>query len=101
MSHSNALRMLAAAFVLGAAGMAWGQSPKPALSPGQAVAEAKAVVDLAVRCGGEPRVDAGPPAVPGKNIALVIEDLRNGGVLAASLGLREACLLYTYPSPRD
>jgi len=90
MSHSNALRMLAAAFVLGAAGMAWGQSPKPALSPGQAVAEAKAVVDLAIRCGGEPRVDAGPPAVPGKNIALVIEDLRNGGVLAASLGLREA-----------
>jgi ribose transport system substrate-binding protein len=54
------------------------------------LAEAKAVVDLAIRCGSEPRVEAGPPAVPGKTIALVIEDLRNGGVLAASLGLREA-----------
>jgi ribose transport system substrate-binding protein len=84
---------LAAALVLCALGTdraAWGQSPKPGLSQSQALAEAKAVVDLAIRCGSEPRVEAGPPAVPGKTIALVIEDLRNGGVLAASLGLREA-----------
>lgn len=87
------LRALAAALVLCALGTdraAWGQSPKPGLSQSQALAEAKAVVDLAIRCGSEPRVEAGPPAVPGKTIALVIEDLRNGGVLAASLGLREA-----------
>lgn len=86
------LGALAAALVLCVGGIAWGQSPKPGGSPGaaQAVADAKAVVDLAVRCGGEPRVDAGPPAVSGKRIALVIEDLRNGGVLAASLGVREA-----------
>ncbi|KQU73863.1 sugar ABC transporter substrate-binding protein [Rhizobacter sp. Root16D2] len=54
------------------------------------MAEAQQVVASAVRCGDEPRVDAGPPAQPGKSIAMVIEDLRNGGVLAASLGLREA-----------
>lgn len=58
--------------------------------PAAPLAEAQQVVASAVRCGDEPRVDTGPPAQPGKSIAMVIEDLRNGGVLAASLGLREA-----------
>jgi len=70
-----------------------------AVAPVSAAAEADTVPSLAkeqevvaagVRCGGEPKVEAGPPAQPGKTIAMVIEDLRNGGVLAAALGLREA-----------
>jgi ribose transport system substrate-binding protein len=69
------------------AGKARAADGRPAATP---LAEAQQVVASAVRCGDEPRVDTGPPAQPGKSIAMVIEDLRNGGVLAASLGLREA-----------
>lgn len=33
---------------------------------------------------------SGPPAVPGKSIAVLAEDLRNGGVLGVAQGIREA-----------
>ena len=72
---------LALCAILGAASTAWGQT---------SLADAKAVVNRAVRCGGEPRVETGSAARHDRSIALVAEDLRNGGVLAASLGVREA-----------
>ena len=59
-------------------------------APGAATATLEEIVAEGVRCGGEPKVEAGPPGQPGKTIAMVTDDLRNGGVLAASIGLREA-----------
>lgn len=34
--------------------------------------------------------ESGPPSTPGKNVAFVAEDLRNGGVLGVAQGVREA-----------
>lgn len=48
------------------------------------------IVAAATRCGGQGKVESGPRAEAGKAIAIVAEDLRNGGILGASQGIREA-----------
>ena len=55
------------------------------------LADAKRAVDAAARPAQEwtgPRT--GPPARPGKRLALVNEDLRNGGILSVNDGILEA-----------
>lgn len=39
---------------------------------------------------------AGPPAEPGKRIAIVAEDLRNGGILGVAQGVREAAAVLAW-----
>jgi len=87
--HRPSLRLLAAGFAFFALAAARGAAPQdPDSVP--SLAKEQQVVAAGIRCGGEPKVEAGPAAQAGKTIAMVIEDLRNGGVLAASLGVREA-----------
>ncbi|WP_348072312.1 substrate-binding domain-containing protein [Polaromonas sp.] len=75
----------------------YGQSiaASPAKAPASTapvfVLHAQKIIDKAtlraVRWSGP---ESGPPAVPGKTIALVAEDLRNGGILGVAQGAREA-----------
>ena len=77
--------LAAAASVAGAAPLAASEVP------GSYLADARRVVDAASQPGAAwvgPR--AGPRAQPGKRIALVNEDLRNGGILAVDEGVVEA-----------
>ncbi|HEY4319249.1 MAG TPA: substrate-binding domain-containing protein [Herbaspirillum sp.] len=54
-------------------------------------AEVRQIVDAASRPGLEWRgPTSGPRAMPGKSIALWADNLRNGGVLGAAVGVREA-----------
>jgi ribose transport system substrate-binding protein len=56
-----------------------------------ALGEARAAVEQAAKSTGNwTGPNAGPRATPGKNIAVLAEDLRNGGVLSVSQGVREA-----------
>ncbi|MCK6419360.1 MAG: substrate-binding domain-containing protein [Aquabacterium sp.] len=56
-----------------------------------ALGEARAAVERAARSTGAwTGPDSGPQAAPGKTIAVLAEDLRNGGVLSVSQGVREA-----------
>jgi ribose transport system substrate-binding protein len=58
---------------------------------GDSLADAKRVVDAAARPATQwtgPRT--GPRAQPGKHLAIVNEDLRNGGILAVDEGVLEA-----------
>jgi ribose transport system substrate-binding protein len=60
-------------------------------TPADELAEARRVVDAAARPAAEwtgPR--SGPPATRGKRLALVNEDLRNGGILSVDNGILEA-----------
>ncbi|WP_429454728.1 substrate-binding domain-containing protein [Paraburkholderia sp. WC7.3g] len=88
------LLALACGCVLSVATM---QSVSPAPTPAAPVdgkdflAQAKRVVDAATRPAAPwsgPR--NGPPAKPGKRIAVVAEDLRNGGILGVVDGVLEA-----------
>ncbi|MFL6699921.1 MAG: substrate-binding domain-containing protein [Vitreoscilla sp.] len=66
-------------------------SAVPAAALAKYLADAKRVVDAAARPAPEwtgPRT--GPPAQPGKRLALVNEDLRNGGILSVNDGILEA-----------
>ena len=66
-------------------------SAVPGASLAKYLADAKRVVDDAARAAPEwtgPRT--GPPAQPGKRLALVNEDLRNGGILSVNDGILEA-----------
>ena len=63
----------------------------PSESTGSYLAEARRIVDTASRPAAAwagPR--SGPRAQPGKRLALVNEDLRNGGILAVDEGVLEA-----------
>ena len=58
---------------------------------GESLADAKRVVDAAARPATQwtgPRT--GPRAQPGKHLAVVNEDLRNGGILSVNDGILEA-----------
>lgn len=61
---------------------------RPAAGP--SLERERDIVAAATRCGGQRKVESGPRAQAGKTIAIVADDLRNGGVLGASQGLREA-----------
>jgi len=68
-----------------------GPRPEAAVSSAGALAEAKRVVDAAAqpaKAWTGPR--SGPRAAPGKLLAVVNEDLRNGGILSVNDGVLEA-----------
>jgi ribose transport system substrate-binding protein len=63
----------------------------PGLSMADAVDEARRAVDSASsRSPAWTGPTTGPPAEPGKTVAVLAEDLRNGGVLGVAQGIREA-----------
>ena len=63
----------------------------PGLSPADVVDEARQVVERASsRSPAWTGPTSGPSASPGKSIAVLAEDLRNGGVLGVAQGVREA-----------
>jgi ribose transport system substrate-binding protein len=79
-----AIGLLAAAACLGGSATAATVTPV-------SVADARREVASAAQHGapwGGPRT--GPVAQPGKTIALVVEDLRNGGIVGVAQGIREA-----------
>lgn len=66
-------------------------SAPPALAEALSLESARLVVEQASRPSAPWNGPvAGPVAVPGKVVALVAEDLRNGGVLSVAQGIREA-----------
>jgi len=65
--------------------------PSKATDPNAYLAQARQVVETAAQSAPKwtgPR--SGPPAPPGKQLALVNEDLRNGGILGVNDGILEA-----------
>ncbi len=69
----------------------WGVLPSPAYAATDVAASAtEAPQSLANQWGG---ARSGPPARSGAKVAIVSEDLRNGGVLGVTLGVREAAAI--------
>ena len=84
---ARAYCLLAAAVLLGALAPPLAAQPPAAVS----LSEARARTNAATRQStGWEGPKAGPPAMPGKTISLVVEDLQNGGVLGFAQGVREA-----------
>lgn len=83
-------RTFAALLALALASLSLGSeaAQQPASAP--SLEKEREIVAVATRCGGQGKVESGPQAQAGKTIAIVAEDLRNGGVLGASQGIREA-----------
>jgi ribose transport system substrate-binding protein len=82
---------LAVAPIAAAASLVGASATTPVEATASYLADAKRVVDTASLRGAAwvgPR--SGPRAEPGKRIALVNEDLRNGGILAVDEGVVEA-----------
>lgn len=84
------LRICVAVWLLLAS--AHGAPPLPA-APSEALGPAAPPDALAAASAPSPPWDgpqAGPPGSPGRSVAVLAEDLRNGGVLGVALGVREA-----------
>lgn len=64
--------------------------PARSAAPSGSLPEAQEIVADATRCGRQQKVESGPQAQTGKTLAIVAEDLRNGGILGAARGIREA-----------
>ena len=72
-------------------GVAQGATKAPVSAASEALAEAQRVVDAAARpAAAWTGPLTGPRAQPGKQLAVVDEDLRNGGILSVSDGVLEA-----------
>lgn len=85
-----ALTIFAFALATIPAACASAKEPARAAAPAGSLAEAQEIVADATRCGRQQKVESGPQAQAGKTVAIVAEDLRNGGILGVALGIREA-----------
>lgn len=83
----NALAILALALAAMPAAIS---APAHSAAPSASLSEAQEIVADATRCGRQKKVESGPQAQAGKSLAIVAEDLRNGGILGAARGIREA-----------
>ncbi len=83
-------RTLAALFATALASFSLGGEAAQQAASAPSLEKDQEFVAVATRCGGQEKVESGPRAQAGKTIAIVAEDLRNGGILAASQGIREA-----------
>ncbi len=88
------LQVLAIAGICLCASVTQGAQSVPPLAAGHvtlSLAETQQIVDQAT-LRGVPWTgpESGPSAQPGKNIAFIAEDLRNGGIVGVAQGVREA-----------